>query len=137
MRIAVSLLVGAGAVLFLFGALAPEPGATGASGLAAGDRYLFLPARQNLWVVDQKKDAIMFFKFPDNEDRPIQRSRRSFPIDRSRFPREHTRFLLSMRNLTSLLWIVNGQTGEVQVIRYGRDGTFDAEFHLPAGQQFE
>ncbi len=134
MRIFVSVLVGMCAVMFLFGALLPQKGEPGSGN---GDRYLFLPARQNLWVVDQEKNAILFFKFPDNEDRPIQRSRRPFAIDRTRFPRDQTQFILSMRNLTSLLWISNTRTGAVQVIRYGRDGTFDAEFYLPAGQQFQ
>ena len=123
-----------GAVVFLFGALAPETAITG--GGEASGRFLFLPARDNLWVVDQTKGALVFFKFPDNQDRPIQRSR-TFSLDRTRFPADKTHFFTSMRNLTSLLWIANVETGEVQVIRYRRDGTFDTEFQLMAGQQFQ
>jgi hypothetical protein len=134
MRCAVGGVLSACAVVFLLGALAPEKMVLGNGG--ATGRYLFLPARDNLWVVDQTKGALVFFKFPDNQDRPIQRSR-TFTLDRTRFPAERTTFFTSMRNLTSLLWIANVDTGEVMVLRYRRDGTFDTEFQLMAGQQFQ
>jgi hypothetical protein len=131
MRIAASILVGACAVIFLFGALAPrgEPGTDSA-------RYRYLPARQNLWVVDETSGEVIFFKFPDREDRPIQRSK-SFEIDRERFPAEKTEYLLSERELTSVFWIVNKETGDVQVLRYQRDGTVGISFNLMAAKQFE
>ncbi len=107
-------------------------------GASAGTspRFQFLPARQNLWVVDHQKGAIIFFTFPDNEERPIQRSR-TFRVDRTFFPPGATRYILSQRNLTSLLWIVNQETGDVQVLRYRRDGTFSAAFRLQAAREFE
>jgi len=134
MRRAVSFFVLGTVVVFLFGALGGDMSAGDRS--AAESRFLFLPARQNLWVVDRVKGSVIFFKFPDNEDRPIQRSR-SFQIDRTRFPRGKTRFVLSMRNLTSIMWIVNEESGDVQVLRYRRDGTFDADFRLQVADQFQ
>ncbi len=102
----------------------------------AKDKFLYLPARQNLWVVDREKGAIVFFKFPDTEERPIQRSKTYF-VDQERFPPNHTEFILSTRSLSSILWISNTKTGEVQVLRYRRDGTFASEFQLQAARHFE
>ena len=131
MRTVISVVMGICAVVFLFGALG-----AGGTPPSTGGRYLFLPARQNLWAVDKEKGAVIFFKFPDTDDRPIQRSR-TFTIDPARFPRDRTKYLLSIRNLTSLLWVVNEDTGEVETLSYRRDGTFAAEFHLMAAQQFD
>lgn len=105
-------------------------------GGSPAQRYQYLPARQNLWVIDHEKGAIVFFKFPDSQDRPIQRSKTYF-VDRTRFPQGEAHFELSMRSLSSLLWITNKKTGEVQVLRYRRDGTFAAEFRLQAARQFQ
>ncbi len=99
-------------------------------------RYQFLPAQQNLWVVDHKKGGIVFFKFPDTEDRSIQRSK-TYSVDRKRFPKNETTFVLSKRSMSSILWIVNDKTGEVQVLRYRRDGTFASEFQLQVARQFD
>lgn len=130
MRAAVAMVVGGVMAGVLLGALAPE------SEVRAEKRYDFLPARQHLWVVDKERGEVLFFKFPDTETRPIQRSK-AYVVDRKRFPREATQFILSTRELSSVLWIVNEATGDVEVVRYTKDGAFDAEFRLSVAQQFE
>lgn len=132
MRMLASVVLGALAVVLLFGAAA----AGGLTSSASGGRYEFMPARQHLWVVDQERGAILFFQFPDTETRPIQRSR-IFMIDRERFPADQTRYLLSSREITSILWIVNEHSGEVQVVTYRKDGTFSTHFHLSTAGQFQ
>ena len=129
MRVVTSVILGALTMTLLIGAVASQNGeVTG--------RYRFLPARQHLWVVDEEKGELLFFKFPDTETRPIQRSK-TIAIDRSRFPRGKSDYLISTREMSSILWIVNETTGEVQVVGRRRDGTFSAEFQLSAAQQFQ
>jgi 6-phosphogluconolactonase (cycloisomerase 2 family) len=130
MRGAVAMIVGGVMAGMLLGALAPERDASG------DKRYEFLPARQHLWVIDKERGEVVFFKFPDTETRPIQRSK-TYVVDRKRFPREETQFILSTRELSSVLWIVNEASGEVEVVRYTKDGAFDAEFRLSVSRQFE
>jgi hypothetical protein len=134
MRIAVSAVIGVCAGFCILSALGA--GSAGKAPAQDDDRYVFLPARQNLWVVDNVKSQIIFFKFPDREDRPIQRSK-VFSIDRTRFPRDVATFVLSEREVTSILWIVNSATGDVQVVRYQRDGTVGTPFNLLTAPQFE
>ncbi|HNR99737.1 MAG TPA: hypothetical protein PKX48_12425 [Planctomycetota bacterium] len=130
MRTAAAMLLGGLAAGTLLGALAPE------NETRAGERYEFLPARQHLWVIDKERGEVLFLKFPDTETRPIQRSK-LYAVDRARFPRESTSFILSTRELSSVLWIVNTATGDIEVVRYTKDGSFNAQFRLSAAQQFQ
>ena len=132
MRKLVNVMICLLVVCFLFGALGGESGSS-----KVERKYQYLPARQNLWVIDHEKGAIMHFKFPDIEDKPIQRSKKPYLIDRKRFPRNDSRFFLSTSSLSNRLWFVNDKTGEVQTLRYRLDGTFVAEFQLQVGLQFQ
>lgn len=103
-------------------------------------RYVFLPFRQNLWVIDKQGSVLLYYKLPSTEEEGIMKSRLQV-FDADRFPSDETHFLLSSRNLTDYLWICNAVTGDVQVLRYNREGAFDThytiaatkDFHLPAG----
>lgn len=123
--------------------LSPDPSRPGGpggtlyareSGAGPGD-YIFLPVRQNIWVVNKRIPSIIYYTLPTGPDRPIEKSR-VFKIPTDSFPIESCDFFLSDRNLANMLWICNRVTGEVLPIRPKRDGSFDTEYQFHSSVDF-
>ncbi|MFN0057284.1 MAG: hypothetical protein ACKVX7_02410 [Planctomycetota bacterium] len=92
---------------------------------ATGD-YSFFPYRRDVWIVCHSKGTAQFFHSPESttSEQPPVKSR-VYTIDRTLFPQDQVQFLISERNLTNYLWIVNPTTGNGRFIRARRDGGFD------------
>ena len=84
--------------------------------------YLFLPCRREMWVVNQVNGRLVHYQFFDNELGTVERSRVA-EIKDDRFPLRDTEFILSDRNLNSLLWVCNRATGDFQLWQANRDGS--------------
>jgi hypothetical protein len=134
--------VGRSALLVIFGALLgaaamlvrddPAPVFPGAlfaqedhqvGGNTGGD-YLFFTFRRNLWTVHRPSGTVQFLMFPDGKEQVIIRSR-VYQVDPAAFPPDQTRYLLSERNLTTFLWVLNPVTAKAQFVRAGRDGALE------------
>ncbi len=88
--------------------------------------YLFLPCRREMWVVNKVNGKLVHYQFFDNELGTVERSR-IVAINQELFPLRDTDFLLSDRNLNSLLWVANRATGDFQLWRANRDGTLSTD----------
>ncbi|MGQ9589258.1 MAG: hypothetical protein ACUVYA_03070 [Planctomycetota bacterium] len=89
--------------------------------LEDGD-YAFFPNRRTVWVVNRTNGRMATYTFRDDEVGSVDRSRVA-QIDLKAFPREDTVIQLSDRNLTSLLWVANVRTGDVQLWQPMADGS--------------
>lgn len=89
--------------------------------LEDGD-YEFFPNRRTIWVVNRTNGRMATYTFRDDEVGSVDRSRVA-QIDLKTFPREETVIHLSDRNLTSLLWVCNVRTGDVQLWQPVADGS--------------
>jgi hypothetical protein len=96
--------------------------------------YLFLPNRMQMWVVNRTNGKLIHYKFLDNQVGTVERSRIA-RINTDFFPLKDTEFLLSDRNFTAVLWVVNRATGDFQVWRSNQDGSLTTDDYLvPAGE---
>ncbi len=96
--------------------------------------HIFLPHRMAMWVINRTNGKIIHYLFYDNQVGTVERSRVG-QINPEIFPPSDTGFVLSNRNLTSYLWVVNYATGDFQVWRSNRDGTLSTDaFPVPAGE---
>lgn len=93
--------------------------------LEDGD-YAFFPNRRTVWVVNRTNGRMAAYTFRDDEVGSVDRSRVA-QIDTKAFPREDTVIQLSDRNLTSLLWVANVRTGDVQLWQPMADGSLRAD----------
>ncbi|MBN1441444.1 MAG: hypothetical protein JXA90_01995 [Planctomycetes bacterium] len=104
----------------------------GAASLGAaqdeGD-YLFLPNRRTIWVVHRPTGRIANYTFRETQEKTVLRSR-VVTIDQRDFPPSDTVYLLSDRNLMSVLWVCNQKTGDVQLWDLRSDGDIFAEGHI-------
>ncbi|MBN1418086.1 MAG: hypothetical protein JXP34_04880 [Planctomycetes bacterium] len=139
-RTIVAALAGFGVAVLLG---VPAPIATPARGelraAASGSepgRYVFLPFRQRLWAIDKKGSVLLYYKLPGTNEVGVMKSRLQ-PFDADRFPPAETEYLLSAQNLTDFLWICNTVTGDVQVMKYDREGAFDTQYAIPTGKDFQ
>ncbi len=137
-----------GSALALGGRALSTAGSTGASVVRDGlieaayadtgkGDYLFLPNRLSMWVINRINGKIIHYQFYDNQVGTVERSRIS-SINLEWFPLRDTDFLLSDRNLTSFMWVVNRVTGNFQVWRANRDGILSTDqWPVPAGEDMQ
>jgi hypothetical protein len=107
-------------------ALATELAASSLGAAYQEGDYLFLPNRRSIWVVHRPTGRIANYHFRDNEEKTVLRSR-VVTLDAKDFPPSDTLYLLSDRNLMSLLWACNQKTGDVQLWDLRADGDVAAE----------
>jgi len=106
---------------------------TARADIGKGD-YLFLPNRFTMWVVNRTNGKIIHYQFYDNQIGTVERSRVA-QVNADLFPPADTEFVLSDRNMTAHLWVVNRATGDFQVWRANRDGSITTdEVPVQAGE---
>jgi len=92
--------------------------------LGAGD-YVFLPNRRTIWVANRTTGRFANYDFRDlnyrdsarlksRHERMISRSN-VVTLDQEDFSAADTVYVLSDRNLTTVLWVCNRRTGDVQL----------------------
>jgi hypothetical protein len=91
-----------------------------------GGRYLFLPNRRSIWVVDRRAGRFANYHFRDDEVGTVERSQ-VITLDKRSFLPEDTVYLLSDRNFTEVLWVCNRRTGLVQLWIPSADGKLRAD----------
>jgi hypothetical protein len=77
-------------------------------------RYLFLPNRRSIWVVDRRAGRFANYHFRDDDVGTVERSQ-VITLDKRIFRPEDTVYLLSDRNFTEVFWVCNRRTGLVQL----------------------
>jgi hypothetical protein len=106
---------------------------TARADIGKGD-YLFLPNRFSMWVVNRTNGKVIHYQFFDNQVGTVERSRIA-QVSADLFPPADTEYMLSDRNMTAHLWVVNRATGDFQVWRANRDGSITTdEVPVQAGE---
>ena len=99
-----------------------------ASGLGEGE-YLFLPNRRSVWVINRTLGRFANYDFRDNIPQTVNRSR-VVSLNQGDFPTQDTVYILSDRNFTSVLWVCNQRTGDVQLWVLRGNGEVKPQGHI-------
>ncbi len=91
-----------------------------------GGTYRFLANRRTIWVANPDKGRLVAYRYRDNLDGTIEKSR-VVDLDPRTFPADETDFLLGDLYLTESLWVVNTRTGRLQLWSHGQGGVLESE----------